>query len=133
MEGAFGAVAGFAELGWDFVVCEGVVDGAGAGGFGRLIVPLLVVEHLEGFLHLLDLGDHGGALVADEVEALLDGGVALEAPVDEGFDVFDGHAGLFEALDDGEPFEVLVLEHADAAARAFDEGEEPFFIVVAQR
>lgn len=41
-------------------------------------------------------------------------------------------AGFFEAFYDGEGFEVLVAEHADAAAGALYKGEKAFLVVVAQ-
>ena len=53
------------------------------------VIPVLVIQNVEGCLELLNLLQHTLALLIDEPQTLGNGGVAFDAPVDEGFDVFD--------------------------------------------
>lgn len=141
MEGFFDSIFfwGLVELlvgglvgGGDLGGVQGFVDGAGAGFLSGFVVPFFVVEDFQGLLKLGDLGEDLFFLAAEHGQALRDGGVAFGAPFHEELDVLDGHAGFFEAFYDGEGFEVLVAEHADAAAGALYKGEKAFLVVVAQ-
>ena len=74
-----------------------------------------------------------GALLAEQLQPPGNGLIALHGQLDVFADVLEGHAGLFQALDDAQPLEVLLRKNADAAGRAPDEGKQPFLIVIADR
>ncbi len=98
-----------------------------------LIVAAFVVDHFHRLHEIRHLLFHGGLPFHEEVVTFLEGGVAFGAPVDEGFDILDRHAGGFQAFDDAERTDVGVLEEADAAWTAFYEGHESFFVIIAER
>ncbi|VXC33494.1 hypothetical protein BACI349Y_640044 [Bacillus sp. 349Y] len=97
-----------------------------------LIVATFVVDHFHRLHEIRHLPFHGGFPFHEEVVPFLEGGVAFGAPVDEGFDILDGHAGGFQAFDDAERADVGILEEADAVRTAFHEGHESFFVIIAE-
>ena len=105
---------------------------AGAGGLRCFIIPSLIAQHLQMLLHFLYFLLDKHLLCLNHLQPLRNGLVAFHAPVDENFDVLDRHAGVFQALDDIQPFKIGILEHANAAVRAFDEGQKSFFVIVPQ-
>ena len=108
------------------------MDGAGSGAFRRFIIPLLIVQHMKGRLHLLNLSENRFPLLLDEREPLVNGGVALYAPIHKAFDFFDGHTRLLEALNDMQPAEIFVLEHPNAAAGALHKGKQSLLVIISQ-
>ena len=123
---------GRAQLGWNVRIRKRLMDVAGPGRLRCLIIPVFLVEGIKSFLKLSHLLQHNLALMIDEGQPFADGGIPLYAPIDKLFDLFDGHSRFFEALDDGEPFKIGILEHPDAPTRSFDKGEKTLFIVITQ-
>ena len=87
-------------------------------------------EFLKGIRKLCD--EEGILLLFDELQSLVDGGVALHAPVYKLFDLLDRHPGLFQALDDLKPVKILILKHPDSAACPLYKRQQTLFVVIAQ-
>ena len=95
------------------------------------IVPAFEVDHGQRSLQLADLSLHYPALLLEQGLSLGIGSAALAAPLHEPLDVLDLQAGLLQALNHPERFQLRFTEPADAGG-AFQAGEQPLFIIVAE-
>jgi hypothetical protein len=92
----------------------------------------LAGNFLEVLFHFLNLGFHYVPVVLQELAALFQGFVPLHAEFHKVFYLLDGHAGIFQAADEAEPFKVAFRIPADSAAAPAHAGEESFMFVIAQ-
>jgi hypothetical protein len=84
----------------------------------------------EVFLHFLDLGFHVFFVVPQKVTALFQGVIPFHAQFHKIFDLLNGHAGIFQAADEAQPFEVVFRIPAYAAPAPAHAGEEALMFII---
>lgn len=87
---------------------------------------------LQMFLHLQYLGFHVFLVFPQQFAALLQSRISLNAQVNEGFDLLDGHTRILEAADQTEPFKVILRVTAYTAPAPCHTWQEAFILIVTQ-
>ncbi len=96
------------------------------------IVPALEVDHGQGLFQPGHLLLYLGPLLPEHLQPLAVGGRSLGTPGHELLDVLDLHTGLFQAFNDPQRLNGLLVEAAEAGALPLNVGQKSLLIVVPQ-